>query len=71
MPWLARLLNQSPRLAAVVQNSLPSLAIITFNGVLPFLLECESRFIGAMGEADEKGCPITKDSSPEAPPSIP
>lgn len=39
MPWLARLINSSPRLAAIVQNSLPSLALITFNGLLPFLLE--------------------------------
>lgn len=41
MPWLARLINSSPRLAAIVQNSLPSLALITFNGLLPFLLECK------------------------------
>ncbi|ORY27742.1 hypothetical protein BCR39DRAFT_536914 [Naematelia encephala] len=39
MPWLAKLINASPRLAAVVQNSLPSLAIVGFNSLLPFLLE--------------------------------
>lgn len=44
MPWLARLIDSSPRLAAIVQNSLPSLALITFNGLLPFLLECKLEF---------------------------
>ncbi|WVQ97942.1 hypothetical protein IAU59_005061 [Kwoniella sp. CBS 9459] len=39
MPWLAQVIDASPRLAAIVQNSLPSLALITFNGLLPFLLE--------------------------------
>ncbi|OCF40913.1 membrane protein [Kwoniella heveanensis CBS 569] len=39
MPWLARVIDASPRLAAIVQNSLPSLALIAFNGLLPFLLE--------------------------------
>ncbi|WVQ84128.1 hypothetical protein IAT38_006275 [Cryptococcus sp. DSM 104549] len=39
MPWLARLIDNSPRLAALVQNSLPTLALIIFNGCLPFLLE--------------------------------
>ncbi|KAK8846853.1 hypothetical protein IAR55_005941 [Kwoniella newhampshirensis] len=38
-PWLARVIDASPRLAAIVQNSLPSLALITFNSLLPFLLE--------------------------------
>ncbi|ODN85669.1 membrane protein [Cryptococcus wingfieldii CBS 7118] len=38
-PALARVIDKSPRLAAIVQNSLPSLALITFNGLLPFLLE--------------------------------
>ncbi len=41
VPWLARLTEASPRLAALVQNSLPSFAIIIFNGLLPFLLMCE------------------------------
>ncbi|WWD22163.1 hypothetical protein CI109_106652 [Kwoniella shandongensis] len=38
-PWLAKIIDSSPRLAAVFQNSFPSLALITFNGLLPFLLE--------------------------------
>ncbi|ORX34475.1 hypothetical protein BD324DRAFT_636070 [Kockovaella imperatae] len=38
LPWLARLIDRSPRLEALVQNSLPSVSIITFNGLLPFLL---------------------------------
>lgn len=39
-PWLAELIDKSPRLKAIVQNSLPSLALIMFNSILPFLLEC-------------------------------
>ncbi|KAL7418593.1 hypothetical protein Q5752_007051 [Cryptotrichosporon argae] len=38
-PWLARLIDASPRFRAIVQNSLPSLALVSFNGFLPFLLE--------------------------------
>lgn len=45
-PRLARLIDASPRLAAIVQNSLPSVAIITFNGLLPFLLSCQSLLVG-------------------------
>lgn len=40
-PWLAKIIKASPRLRAIVQNSFPSLAIIIFNGLLPFLLTCE------------------------------
>ena len=40
MPWLAKVIDVSPRLAAIVQNSLPLLALLTFNGCLPFLFEC-------------------------------
>jgi hypothetical protein len=39
-PMLARIINQNPRLQAIVQNSFPSLAVITFNGLLPFFLSC-------------------------------
>ncbi|WWC67830.1 uncharacterized protein I206_101747 [Kwoniella pini CBS 10737] len=39
MPWLANIINASPRLAAIVQNSLPLLALTIFNGLLPFFLE--------------------------------
>ncbi|WWC59373.1 uncharacterized protein I303_101925 [Kwoniella dejecticola CBS 10117] len=39
MPWLARIIDASPRLAAIVQNSLPLLALTIFNGLLPFFLE--------------------------------
>ncbi|KAK4686588.1 calcium permeable stress-gated cation channel, partial [Tremellales sp. Uapishka_1] len=38
-PWLARVIDASPRLGALIQNTLPSLALIIFNGFLPFLLE--------------------------------
>nr|ODN96882.1 membrane protein [Cryptococcus depauperatus CBS 7855] len=39
MPWLAKVIDASPRLATIVQNSLPLLALLTFNGCLPFLFE--------------------------------
>ncbi|WVW78588.1 hypothetical protein I302_100544 [Kwoniella bestiolae CBS 10118] len=39
MPWLAKVIDASPRLAAIVQNSLPLLALTIFNGLLPFFLE--------------------------------
>ncbi|KAI0093708.1 DUF221-domain-containing protein [Irpex rosettiformis] len=38
-PALARLIDASPRVGAIVQNFLPSIAIITLNACLPFLLE--------------------------------
>lgn len=40
-PWLVRLLDKSASLRAIVQNALPSTALILFNGLLPFLLESE------------------------------
>lgn len=40
LPWLAKILDKSERLRALVQNSLPSLAVIGFNALLPFFLEC-------------------------------
>ena len=39
MPWLAQMIESNERLAAIVQNSLPSVAMITLNATLPFLLE--------------------------------
>ncbi|OSD04375.1 DUF221-domain-containing protein [Trametes coccinea BRFM310] len=38
-PWLAEMIESNERLAAIVQNSLPSVAMITLNATLPFLLE--------------------------------
>ena len=38
-PWLARLIEKSPLLAALVQTTLPSTAILIFNASLPYLLE--------------------------------
>lgn len=38
-PWLARLIDKNPNIRAVVQNALPSTALIMFNGLLPMLLE--------------------------------
>ncbi|KAI0677415.1 DUF221-domain-containing protein [Trametes maxima] len=39
MPWLAQMIESNEHLAAIVQNSLPSVAMITLNATLPFLLE--------------------------------
>ena len=39
VPWLGRLIESNEHLRAIVQNSLPSAAMITLNGLLPFLLE--------------------------------
>ncbi|KAI0689783.1 hypothetical protein BC835DRAFT_1367443 [Cytidiella melzeri] len=38
-PALARLIDANPHIGALVQNFLPSVAIITLNACLPFLLE--------------------------------
>lgn len=39
MPWLGRLIDSNERIRAIVQNSLPSVAMITLNALLPFMLE--------------------------------
>ena len=39
MPWLGRLIDSNEQVRAIVQNSLPSLAMITLNALLPFVLE--------------------------------
>jgi hypothetical protein len=39
MPWLGRLIDRNEQVRAIVQNSLPSVAMITLNACLPFLLE--------------------------------
>ena len=42
LPWLAKLIDRNETVRAVVQNSLPSVAMISLNAALPFLLEGES-----------------------------
>ncbi|KAI0262633.1 DUF221-domain-containing protein [Gloeopeniophorella convolvens] len=39
MPWLGRLIDNNEKIRAIVQNSLPSVALITLNALLPFVLE--------------------------------
>lgn len=39
MPWLGRLIDGNEKIRAIVQNSLPSVALITLNALLPFVLE--------------------------------
>lgn len=41
LPWLAKLIDKNATIQAVVQNSLPSVAMISLNAALPFLLESE------------------------------
>lgn len=39
MPWLGTLIDSNAQVRAIVQNSLPSMAMITLNALLPFILE--------------------------------
>ena len=39
MPWLGHLIDSNEKIRAIVQNSLPSVAMITLNALLPFVLE--------------------------------
>ncbi|KAF9070665.1 hypothetical protein BDP27DRAFT_1391889 [Rhodocollybia butyracea] len=39
LPWLASLIDKNDKVQALVQNSLPSVAMITLNALLPFALE--------------------------------
>jgi len=39
LPWLANLIDKNDTIRAVVQNSLPSVAMTLLNAVLPFMLE--------------------------------
>lgn len=40
MPWLYRLIKKDDRILSFVTNTIPSLLVVSFNSVLPFLLEC-------------------------------
>lgn len=39
LPWLGELIDSSPQIKVLVQNSLPSVAIVSLNALLPSLLE--------------------------------
>lgn len=39
MPWLGELIDRNDKIRAIVQNSLPSVAMITLNALAPFILE--------------------------------
>lgn len=41
MPWLGNIIDSNDKIRAIVQNSLPSVAMITLNALLPFILEGE------------------------------
>jgi len=46
MPRLGELIDANEQVRAIIQNSLPSVAIITLNALLPFLLEALTYFQG-------------------------
>jgi len=39
LPWLGRLIDKNAKIQAIIQNSLPSVAVISLNALLPFILE--------------------------------
>lgn len=39
LPWLASLIERNEKIRALVQNSLPSVAMISLNALAPFMLE--------------------------------
>jgi calcium permeable stress-gated cation channel len=39
MPWLGELIDRNDKVRVLVQNSLPPMAMIILNALLPFLLE--------------------------------
>lgn len=39
LPWLGKLIDKNDKIRAIVQNSLPSVAMIALNALLPFMLE--------------------------------
>ena len=39
MPWLGRVIDSNEQIRAIVQNVLPSVAMIALNALLPFLFE--------------------------------
>jgi hypothetical protein len=43
-PKLIQWIEKSPTIKALIQNSLPTLAIIIFNALLPLLLDCQLTF---------------------------
>ena len=60
LPWLAKIIDTNPRFAALVQNTLPSLGLVTFNGFLPFLLECKNHTCGIGQSVMSQGCRTSK-----------
>lgn len=39
MPWLGRIIDSNEQIRAIVQNMLPSIAIILLNALAPFAFE--------------------------------
>jgi hypothetical protein len=39
MPWLGKLIDSNEKVRAIVQNSLPSVAMTSLNAMSPFVLE--------------------------------
>jgi hypothetical protein len=51
-PRLAELIKSSPTIGAIVQTTLPSTAIIIFNGARPYLLEILCYYQGFRSKTD-------------------
>ena len=54
MPWLGRIIDSNDRIRVVVQNSLPSVAMITLNAFLPFMLEGKCRYSMTPAHSDHR-----------------
>jgi hypothetical protein len=50
-PWLAHQIDRFPAVGALVQNSLPSLAFVGFNALLPYILEALCYFQGLQAKS--------------------
>ena len=65
MPWLGHLIDSNEKIRAIVQNSLPSVAMITLNALLPFVLEGPSSlFLYGAGADAIQLSPMYRDSAP-------
>ena len=56
MPWLGQLIDANDQIRAIVQNSLPSVAMITLNALLPFMLEGVSSYDTVFARSLKHSC---------------
>ncbi|KNZ43993.1 uncharacterized protein VP01_962g3 [Puccinia sorghi] len=63
-PKLIHWIEKSPTIKALIQNSLPTLAIIIFNALLPLLLDCQALYdAGLQGKKSDRVLPDEEISS--------